>query len=68
MDAQGGADEFVRGRGRVRGCEEVSFVCGVKRICEGEPGAERLVIGRFDAYVVGFKCCGYEKKKKRYSL
>ena len=63
MGAQGGADEFVGGRGGrgVGGCEEVGFVRGIERIREGEPGAERLVIRRFDAYIVGFKCCGFEK-------
>lgn len=36
---------------------------GIERIREGEPSTERLVIGRFDAYVVGFECCGYEKMR-----
>ena len=63
MGAQGGADEFVGGRrGGVGGSEEVGFVRGIERIREGEPGAERLVVGRFDAYVVGFECCGYQEK------
>ena len=39
----------------------MGFVRGIERIREGEPGAEGLVIGRFDAYVVGFECCEYEK-------
>jgi hypothetical protein len=28
---------------------------GVERVREGEPGAEYLVVRRFDAYVMGFK-------------
>ncbi len=66
MGAKGGADEFVGERGGrgVGGCEEVGFVRGIERIREGESGAELLVFGRFDAYVVGFECCGYEKKKR----
>ena len=39
----------------------MGFVRGIERIREGEPGAEGLVIGRFDAYVVGFECYEYEK-------
>ena len=62
----GGEDEFVGRRGRrggVGGCEEVGFVRSIERIREGEPGDERLVTGSFDAYVVGFEYCGYEKMR-----
>ena len=55
--AQRGADELVRG-----GCggasAEVGLVRGVERVREGEPGTERLVVGRLQADVVGFECCG----------
>jgi len=40
------------------GREEVGLVGGVERIGEGEPGTERLVICRVNAYVVGFERCG----------
>jgi hypothetical protein len=33
-------------------------VGGVEGIREGEPGAERLIIGHVKAYVMGFECCG----------
>lgn len=35
---------------------EVRLVGGVEGIREGEPGTERLVIGRMKAYVAGFEC------------
>ena len=48
------------GRGGVCGGggrgEEGCSVRGVERIGEGEPGTERFVVGRVDAYVVCFEC------------
>jgi len=54
MGAQGRTDELVGGSGRRL---EVCLVGGVEEIREGEPGTERLVIGRMKAYVPGFECC-----------
>ncbi len=41
----------------------MGFVCGVERVCEGEPGAECFVVGRLDAYIMGFECCGTSKER-----
>jgi hypothetical protein len=38
-------------------------VRSVERVCEGEPGAECFVVGRLDAYIMGFKRCGTSKEK-----
>lgn len=53
MGAQCRTEEVVGGGGRGL---EVRLVGGVEGIREGEPGTERLVIGRMKAYVAGFEC------------
>jgi hypothetical protein len=37
-------------------------VCGVERVCKGEPGTESFVISRLDVYVVSFESWGRCRK------
>ena len=62
--AKCGADQVVPGPGGGRSrrdvcggaVRQVRFVRGVERVRKDEPGTERFVISRLNAYIVGFEC------------